>query len=86
MPLGSSERAINERGRNDLDDLRPPPAEDAIDWPAILGVERDWPLAAIEAVWKTKVEKAHPDRGGDPAVMASINAAMDAARKDRPNA
>ena len=60
----------------------PPPETDAIDWPSILGVQRGWPLPAIEAVWKTRVEKAHPDRGGDPALMAQLNAAMDAARKE----
>lgn len=60
----------------------PPPAEERIDWPGILGVGRDWPLAAVEAIWKTKAEKAHPDRGGSAEAMASLNAAMDAARRD----
>jgi hypothetical protein len=60
----------------------PPPPQDTIDWPAVLGVERTWPLGAIEAVWKTKVEKAHPDRGGSHEAMAALNAAMQAARKE----
>ena len=64
----------------------PAPESERIDWPAILGVGRDWPLAAIEAIWRTKAEKAHPDRGGSAENMAHINAAMDAARKELGNA
>jgi hypothetical protein len=52
-------------------------------WWELIGVERDWPLAAIEAVWKTKLEKVHPDRGGQPGEAAVLNAAMDAARKEK---
>lgn len=54
-------------------------------WWDILGVERSWPLGAIEAVWKTKAEKAHPDRGGDTAQLAALNAAMDTARREKGN-
>ena len=40
-------------------------------------------LKAVEAVWRSKVEKAHPDReGGSVEKMARLNAAMDAARKE----
>lgn len=60
----------------------PPPAEDRIDWQTILGAKRDWPIEAVEAMWKNKVAHSHPDRGGDPAKMAELNAAMDAARKE----
>lgn len=61
----------------------PPPADAAgPPWWEVLGVERDWPLAAIEAVYRTKVEKAHPDRGGSHAEIAALNAARDEARKE----
>ena len=60
----------------------PPPESEALDWPVILGVKRDWPLDAIEAMWKNKVAQNHPDRGGDPKKTAELNAAMDAARKE----
>ncbi len=60
----------------------PPPNDDRIDWQTILGAKRDWPLEAVEAIWKNKVAHNHPDRGGDPAKMAELNAAMDAARKE----
>ena len=51
-------------------------------WWQILGVERSWPLAAVEAVWKTRLEKAHPDRGGEPGEAAALNAAISAARRE----
>ena len=61
----------------------PPPLGHEIDWPTVIGVERNWPLAAIEAVYKTKLEKAHPDRaGGNAELAARLNAAMQAARKE----
>jgi hypothetical protein len=63
----------------------PPPDEDRIDWPNVLGVGRDWPLAAVEAIWRTKAEKAHPDKGGSVDAIATLNAAMDAARKELGN-
>lgn len=63
--------------------LPPPTSEEGPPWWETLGVERAWPLAAIEAVYRTKAEKAHPDRTGDGGeAMARINAAMDAARKE----
>ncbi|HUC70347.1 MAG TPA: hypothetical protein VMS01_04065 [Stellaceae bacterium] len=63
--------------------MLPPPASSEPPWWQVIGVERDWPLAAIEAVWRTKLEKAHPDRGGDPGAAARLNEAMDQARKER---
>lgn len=63
--------------------MLPPPVNDGPPWWKVLNVERSWPLAAIEAVWKTKAEKAHPDRGGSIDEMARLNAAMDEARKER---
>ena len=60
----------------------PPPTAAGPSWWDILGVERNWPLPAIEAVWKTKVEKAHPDRGGSTEEMTALNEAISAARKE----
>lgn len=61
----------------------PPGQEPAVPWWEVLGVERKWPLAAIEAIWRSKAEKAHPDReGGSVEQMAALNAAMDAARAE----
>jgi hypothetical protein len=62
--------------------LPPPTRVDGPHWSEVLGVERNWPLGAIEAVWKTKAEKAHPDRGGSLDEMARLNAAIDEARKE----
>jgi hypothetical protein len=62
--------------------LPKPPGADEEAWWTVLGVERFWPLEAIEAVWKTKLEKAHPDRGGTPGEAAALNAAIAAARKE----
>jgi hypothetical protein len=66
--------------------LPPPAAFAETPWWETLGVERHWPLKAIEAVWLTRLEKAHPDRGGDPDEAATLNAAMDAARQELANA
>lgn len=63
--------------------LPPPTRVDGKPWHEVLGVDPDWPLGAIEAVWKTKVEKAHPDRGGSTDAMARLNAAMDEARRQK---
>lgn len=52
-------------------------------WWDIIGVEQDWPLKAIEAVWKTKLEKAHPDRGGSTEAMVALNVAIEAARQEK---
>lgn len=63
--------------------LPPPPGPDGPPWFDVLGVGREWPLEAIEALWRVKAEKAHPDRGGSTDEMAALNAAMDAARKEK---
>lgn len=62
----------------------PPPAPAAgPSWWEVLGVERSWPLPAIEQIWRGRADKAHPDRGGSPEAMAALNAAIDAARKEK---
>ena len=50
-------------------------------WWEVLGVDETWPLGAIETIWKQKAKDAHPDRGGDPAVMLELNRAMECARE-----
>lgn len=53
-------------------------------WREVLGFQ--YTLApttrTVESVWRELVKKHHPDRGGDPALMAEINAAMDEARAE----
>lgn len=61
----------------------PPPDSERIDWPTILEVQRSWPLEAIKLAWERKAERAHPDRGGSAEEMARINAAWDAAKRER---
>ena len=63
--------------------LPPPTRAEGPPWWEVLGVEPEWPLDAIEALWRAKAEKAHPDRGGSADQMARLNAAMDEARKER---
>jgi hypothetical protein len=70
--------------------LPAPPDPDAPPpWWETIGVERGWPLAAIEAIYKGKAEKMHPDRATDEDErseltkrLAILNAAMDQCRKD----
>lgn len=54
------------------------PAPD--DWRGLLGHPRT--LAEAEAAWKAKLATEHPDRGGDVAKAAALNAAIAAARKE----
>lgn len=67
-----------------------PPAETAPPaqgWWQILGVDRTAPWAEIETRWRDLMRTAHPDQGGDPELAKRLNAARDAARKERsPNA
>lgn len=57
----------------------PPPA----DWRAVLGLGRDADLEAVEVAWRARARTAHPDRpGGSTRLMAEINAAREAARKE----
>lgn len=57
----------------------PPPG----DWRAVLGVGPQASLADVEAAWRDKARAAHPDRrGGSGELMAELNAARTAARKE----
>jgi len=63
----------------------PPPASDEpvpTPWWEVLGAAPTWPLEAVEMAYRTKAEKAHPDRGGSAEVMAELNAAIGRARQE----
>ncbi len=61
-----------------------PPAAD--DWWLVLEIPRASSVADIEAAFREKAFKAHPDRGGDHALMARINAAREAALAEKASA
>lgn len=60
-----------------------PPKIDEGDPYRILGVERHYPLAVIELIWKARLRVEHPDAGGSAAVATKLNAAMADIRKRR---
>lgn len=51
-------------------------------WRQVLGVEPTASLADAEAAYRRLAREHHPDRGGDAAVMATINAAIAQARRE----
>jgi hypothetical protein len=55
----------------------------AIDWWLVLDLPRSATLDAVERQHRALAAEHHPDRGGDPHVMAKINAARDAARAEK---
>lgn len=55
-----------------------PPA--AADWRSVFALSGTPPWEAVEVRYRELAREHHPDRGGDPAVMAKLNAARDAAR------
>lgn len=59
------------------------PAPSARDWPEVLGVPRTAAPADIEAAYRAKAKTAHPDTGGTKEAMAALNAAREAALKER---
>jgi hypothetical protein len=52
-------------------------------WTAVLGLQADAAPDAIKAAHRRLMLERHPDRGGSDADMAEINAARDAALKER---
>lgn len=54
-----------------------PPSAD--DWWLVLEIPRASAIDEIEQAYRGRAFKAHPDRGGDHALMARLNAARDAA-------
>lgn len=57
----------------------PPSAED---WRTVFGLVGTPMRAAVEARYLELAKQHHPDRGGDPAMMAKLNAAREAARRE----
>ena len=51
-------------------------------WRQVLGINGRCSADAVQARWKELAAQHHPDRGGDPAKMAEINAARDEALKE----
>lgn len=60
-----------------------PPAAGRRPWPDVLGVPRDAMIGVAELAYRRLVWQNHPDRGGNTAHMAEINAAWDEFRKER---
>lgn len=58
-------------------------ASEPDDWWIVLGVNRSASNADIERAWRDKMRAAHPDRGGTLQAAQRLNAARDAARKER---
>jgi hypothetical protein len=52
-------------------------------WTEVLGVDADEDLDMIEAVYRTRMKRAHPDAGGSAAEANRLNAAIEAARKEK---
>lgn len=66
----------------------PPPSEAAPNaaprpWSQVLGVAPNAPREVVEAAYRALAKRAHPDTGGSVAAMAELNAARDAALRER---
>lgn len=59
------------------DPNRTEPAQPAFDPYAILGLARAAPAASVKLAYRTAVQTAHPDRGGDPEIFIRIVRAFD---------
>lgn len=59
------------------------PAPAAKHWSEILGVPRNAVREEINTAYRRLAGERHPDRGGSDAMMAELNAARDAALKER---
>jgi hypothetical protein len=59
------------------------PAPGKKSWWEVLGVQQSTPMIDIEAAYRRLAAEHHPDKGGSDAMMADLNAARDAARKER---
>ena len=60
----------------------PPPLAGGRPWHEVLGVDAGCSLVAAEASYRIRAMEAHPDKGGDPGVMAELNEAIRQARND----
>ena len=63
--------------------LPPPPGALLRPWFEVLEVSPAASLEVIEAVYKAKARRLHPDAGGNTADFAELNAAMQEARAER---
>lgn len=76
-------RAVDRYGVGTLDQAfagyaaLPPAAED---WRSVFGLNGGATIERVEQVYREMALTAHPDRGGDPAVMSRLNVTRDAAR------
>lgn len=59
------------------------PAPAGKHWSDVLGVPRDAVREEINTAYRNLAAERHPDRGGSDAMMAELNAARDAALKER---
>lgn len=64
----------------------PMPAPAATDPYAIIGVTAAMSLDEIEAIYRVRARKAHPDAGGSVEAMAALNAAIERIRKEKERA
>lgn len=60
-----------------------PPAPKSRAWWDVLGIHPYSPADVITQAYRTLVHKHHPDRGGSTAAMQEVNAAFEAAKKER---
>lgn len=62
-----------------------PPAPDVEAWWMVLGVERNAYVETIKAAYRAKAKATHPDTGGDADAFSRVQAAYEAAMKDKGN-
>lgn len=61
----------------------PPPQNPPRTWCEVLGVDARDSLASIEAVYRVRARRAHPDAGGSHAEMTALNQAIEQARSSK---
>lgn len=60
-----------------------PPQGGSTDWPSVLSIPRGATREEVELRYRELARLHHPDRGGDAAMMSRINAARDAALREK---
>lgn len=79
----NEERGVAEVVQAAYLQLAPPASIGKVDPYELLGVRSDTPWEDIEAVWRSKAKRAHPDVGGSEAQMTALNEALDTIRVER---